>query len=195
MNTDSQSVHEGIGLSVPSDEAVMCKIQEGRLDLLGILFTRHSDRAYALCYRMVGDSATSEDLVQEAFLRVLRYRDKFRGDSRFTTWLHRIVRNVCLDHLGTKGRERAAVDALAADADRGEGFTTIDDSEISITRLAFDKLSAQQQECLVLARIDGVAYRDIAARLGTSEGAARVRVHRALRELQSQIDTLSESES
>jgi RNA polymerase sigma factor (sigma-70 family) len=182
-------------MSNPSDEAVMAKIQAGRLELLGVLFARHSRRAYALCYRMVGDGSTAEDLVQEAFLRVLRYRDKFRGDARFATWLHRIVRNVCLDHLGARDRERIAVEELSADPSHRDAFASMDESDISVTRMAFERLSEDQRQCLVLARIDGWGYKEIAARLGTSEGAARVRVHRAMNELKSIMGELAEQGS
>ena len=182
-------------LKQATDEAVMTEIQAGRLDLLGVLYTRHSDRAYALCRRMVGDGSASEDLVQEAFLRVLRHRDKFRGDARFATWLHRIVRNVCLDHLNARNRENAAVQGLADEPCHRESFMPIDDSEISVTRMAFEKLSKEKQRCLIMARIDGCGYREIAARLGTSEGAARVRVHRAMNELKSNIESLGGRES
>lgn len=173
----------------------MESIQAGRLELLGVLFARHSERAYALCYRMVGDGAASEDLVQEAFLRVLRYRDRFRGDARFATWLHRIVRNVCLDHLGARNREKAAVAELCADPSGLDAFAILDESDISITRMAFDRLSAEQRQCLVLARIEGCDYGDVARRLGISRGAARVRVHRAMKALKSIIDELSEPTS
>lgn len=188
-------VIEEDGLSYPSDEAVMAKIQEGHLDLLGILFSRHSKKAYALCYRMVGDSHTSEDLVQEAFLRVLRYRNKFRGDARFSTWLYRIVTNVCLDHLGARNKEAAAYDELVAESGETDCIPPPDDSDIAIARAAFETLSPEQKELLVMSRIDGVGYGDIAAHYGVSEGAARVRVHRIMRELKSQVTKLTEAES
>ena len=173
----------------------MLKIQEGHLDLLGVLYARHQRRAFAQCYRMVGNSDTSEDLVQESFLRVLRHRDKFRGESRFTTWFHRITSNVCLDHLGAQRREVAAFDEFAADREGCETFTAMDESDISVTRIAFDKLSKEKQQLLIMARIDGCGYKEIGAQLGTSEGAVRVRVHRTMHELKSIIDELSESDS
>lgn len=173
----------------------MLKIQAGQLDLLGVLYARHQRRAFAQCYRIVGNSDTSEDLVQESFLRVLRHRDKFRGESRFTTWFHRITSNVCLDHLGAQRREVAAFDEFAADRDGCETFTAMDESDVSVTRIAFDKLSQEKQQLLIMARIDGCDYKQIAEQLGTSEGAARVRVHRTMHELKSIIDELSESDS
>ena len=170
-------------------------IQEGSLDLLGVLFTRHSRRAYALCYRMVADSDIAEDLVQESFLRVIRYRDSFRGEARFTTWLHSIVRNVCLDYLGKQSREHLAASELAADATTNETSTPLDDSDMSITKLAFDSLTSEQQQLLVMSRIDGVGYKEIASHLGSTEGAARVRVHRTMLALKSAIERLKEAQS
>lgn len=173
----------------------MSKIQEGQLDLLGVLFARHSRRAYAQCFRTVGNSESCDDLVQEAFLRVLRYRDNFRGESLFSTWFYRIVRNVCYDHLGARKKEGAAYDKLATEQESAEAHAPIDDSEVSVTRVAFEKLSHDQQQLLIMARIDGCGYREIAARIGTTEGAARVRVHRTITQLQSIIDDLSEAPS
>jgi RNA polymerase sigma-70 factor (ECF subfamily) len=173
----------------------MTKIQEGHVDLLGILFSRHSQKAYAQCYRMVGDGHTSEDLVQESFLRVLRYRMKFRGDSRFSTWLYRIVANVCLDHIGARRKEDAAFDELASDVEHLDSVTPPDESDGSATMVAYDALLPDQQELLVLSRIDGVGYKEIAARFGITEGTARVRVHRTVRELKSNIIKLTESET
>ncbi len=173
----------------------MAKIQDGHLDLLGVLFSRHSKKAYALCYRMVGDGHVSEDLVQESFLRVLRFRQNFRGDACFTTWLHRIATNVCLDHLGARRKETEAFRELAAEpADIGSQPAP-DDSDVAIARAAFEALSPDQQELLVMSRINGVGYREIAVHYGVTEGAARVRVHRTVRELKSNVARLTEAES
>jgi RNA polymerase sigma-70 factor (ECF subfamily) len=186
---------EGNGLSYPSDEAVMAKIQDGHLDLLGILFTRHSRKAYELCYRMVGDAHTSEDLVQESFLRVLRYRKSFRGEARFSTWLYRIVKNVCLDHIGAQNKENAAFEELKAESADDHSLAIPGDSDLGVVKAAFEALSTVQRELLIMSRIDGVGYREIAAHFGLSEGAARVRVHRTVRELKSNVTKLTEVES
>ena len=88
-----------------------------------------------------------------------------------------------------------AVSDPAAVPGPAERYSVIDESEMSVTRQAFDRLSDDQRQCLILARVDGWSYREIAARLGTSEVTARVRVHRALKELKSIIETLSGVES
>jgi RNA polymerase sigma-70 factor (ECF subfamily) len=173
----------------------MARIQEGDLDLLGILFARHSKKAYALCYRIVGDGHISEDLVQESFLRVLRYRRNFRGDSRFSTWLYRIVKNVCLDHIGAQRKEDAAFEGLVAESANFDSLTVPDESDVGIAKAAFEALSPDQRELLVMSRIDGVGYKEIAAHFGVTEGAARVRVHRTVRELKASVTKLTEAES
>ncbi len=89
----------------PADESLMCQVAGGDPDALGALFARHHHRVHALCFRYVGDSTTADDLVQESFLRVQRYGKSFDGRARFTTWLYRLVRNVCMDHLASSERD------------------------------------------------------------------------------------------
>jgi RNA polymerase sigma-70 factor (ECF subfamily) len=173
----------------------MAKVQDGHLDLLGILFTRHSKKAHELCYRMVGDAHISEDLVQESFLRVLRYRKSFRGDARFSTWLYRIVKNVCLDHIGAQSKEDAAFEELKAESADDHSLATPGDGDFGVVKAALEALSAVQRELLVMSRIDGVGYKEIATHFGLTEGAARVRVHRTIRELKSNVSKLTEVES
>lgn len=173
----------------------MVKIQDGHLDLLGVLYARYSEKAYRLCYRTVTDSEMAEDLVQEAFLRVLRFRAQFRGDARFSTWLYTIVRNVCLDHVRKRTRENAAVGEMRIDPTGCEQSMSLDTSEMSAIKRAFDALKPEQKKMLVLSRVDGIGYKEIAEKLGFTEGAVRVRIHRALRKLKSDIARLKEFET
>lgn len=189
------NLDEDNGLNYPTDESIMAKIQAGNLDLLGVLYARYSKKAYRLCYRTVMDSEMAEDLVQEAFLRVLRYRTQFRGESRFSTWLYTIVRNVCLDHVRKRTREHAAVGEFSSDPTGRDEAMWLDTSEMSAVKIAFDGLQPEQKRLLVLSRVDGIGYKEIAEELGFTEGAVRVRIHRTLRKLKSDIDGLKEFES
>ena len=185
----------GVEQSYPSDESVMKLIQSGQLDLLGILYTRHSASVFSLCVRIVPDRDTAEDLVHDSFMRVIRYRQKFRGQSRFSTWLYRIVRNVCLDHIGKRKREYAGIDALIANNACNGDHTQPDASEMSAEVRAFEALRKDQQSILVMSRIDGVGYAELAEFFDASEGATRVRVHRALRDLRQNLADLRRLES
>lgn len=173
----------------------MAKIQAGHLDLLGVLYSRYAEKAYRLCYRTATERDVAEDLVQETFLRVLRFRGQFRGESRFSTWLYSIVRNVCLDHMRKRSREHEAFAELRCDPLDCDASMLLDTSEMSATKRAFDALQPQQQEMLILSRVDGIGYKEIADRLGSTEGAIRVRIHRTLRKLKKDIARLKELET
>jgi len=164
-------------------------IQEGQLDLLGTLFQRYSGPVRGRCYQLVCNRAEADDLLQESFLRVLRYRDSFQGKSRFSTWLYRIVTNVCIDHLKARGRQSTALDEMEEPAT----FAPADsDHRLDALRRALARLEPDKRELLLNARLHGWGYARIAAEYDITEGAARVRVHRAAQELKSIMDSLRE---
>lgn len=180
-------------VTFPSDERLMRAIQEGRFDLLGVLFERYHGQALGLCTRMVRDRSLADDLVQEAFIRVLRYRDTFKDPAVFSAWLYRIVRNVCLDKLSALDREAAALDraewVLGDGAERCP-WGGAEDERIPLVRAAFARLPEEQRRILTLKRVFGLPYREIADQYGCSEGAMRVRAHRALEELRTLVKEL-----
>ena len=165
-------------MAEPSDEQLMLALQNGELAAFDALFRRHYETARALCARMSSDATSGDDLAQETFLRVLRHRATFRGDARFTTWVYRIARNVCLEQMARQARdlrlaERWRVEAASAPEDhRG------DDTEQLAA--AMQSLTAEQREVLVLCRYHDLPFSEIGAILGCTTGAARVRAHRAL---------------
>lgn len=169
----------------------MQAVQEGHVDLLGTLFTRYADRVFGRCFQLVGDRHEADDLLQESFLRVLRYRDSYKGTARFSTWLYRIATNVCLDHLKARNREGTAVRELAETTDFEPPPT--EDDRIVVLRAALERLAPDKRDLLVMTRIRGWGYAKMAAECGATEGAVRVRVHRAMQELKSIVDSLQES--
>lgn len=195
---DSASVDD-----YPSDEATMRAIQAGHLDLLGVLYRRHRGSVSRQCSGLIGESDIVDDLVQESFLRVLRYRESFRGEARFSTWLYRIARNVCLDHLTGMKKEVAIGDELSVDGDgvslppSGGGVAPpISESErVSVLRSALAMLPEEKRELLTLYRLEGLTYAQLSRRFGVSEGALRVRVHRAMTQLKAIFDSLWDASS
>lgn len=167
------------------DGEVMRMVRDGDVGQLGILFERHHGRLYNYCLRLTGNAETSRDLVQEVFFRILKYRESYRDDGSFLPWFYRLARNACYDHLRGSGREVAAdVEAMeevdpgpapSAEAERRE--------EVRLLSRALHRLPVDKRELLVMARFGALGYREIAETLGTSVGAVRVRVHRALKEL------------
>jgi len=157
---------------------------EGDLASLGELYRRHMRSVHGLCYRMTGSETEADDLVQETFLRVLRHRRSFRGQARFTTWLYRITRNVCLDHLRrTRRRQRVrqrhvTLEGVTSHAEAREPLWALPILERALARLPDEKRAA-----VILSRYYDLSSAEIAKILGCSVGTAKVRVHRALKEL------------
>jgi len=175
----------------PSDEAIMRALQEGHLDLLGTLFARYGRKVFARCFQLVGDRHEADDLVQESFLRVLRHRATFRATARFSTWLYRLVTNLCLDHLRARGRAVSAQRELAAEAALAD-HPPPDDGRLALVREALAQMAPEKRELLVMLRIRGFGYAELAAEAGVTVGAMRVRVHRAMEELKSIVTSLQE---
>jgi RNA polymerase sigma-70 factor, ECF subfamily len=168
----------------PSDNVLMDRVRENHLEALGVLFKRHHPRIHALCCRLTGDADAADDLTQDTFLRVLRYRHAFRGDAAFSTWLHRLAYNVCCDYLRRSQREEFLGDADRTEqraTDRSDGSDT--DATHARLEAAMARLSPEQRAVLVLRRYDDLGFAEIARVLECTPVAARVRAHRALHEL------------
>jgi RNA polymerase sigma-70 factor, ECF subfamily len=145
-------------------------------------------RVYALCLRMARNRADAEDLTQEAFLQLFRKIDTFRGDSAFTTWLHRLVVNVVLARLRKKSLPESSLDSDS----RFEGETSPSQESLgaldatltsAIDRLTLELAVAQLplgfRRVFVLHDVEGYEHTEIAQLLGVSEGTSKSQLHRA----------------
>jgi RNA polymerase sigma-70 factor (ECF subfamily) len=175
----------------------MRDVRGGRTGALATLFERHHARLYRFCLRMTGNRATAEDLVQDVFMRMLKYAGSFKDEMTFVPWMFRIARNSCADHLRRSSVDRAsqpfdherheehdAPAADGADADRAE-----------LIRRALLKLPVERREVLVLSRYEFKTYEEIARALGCSVGAVKVRAHRAIKQLREAYLELSREAS
>jgi len=161
----------------PSDEALMRDVRDGNVAALGALFERHHERVHALCHRLVRRSDVADDLVQETFLRVLRYRETFREEAAFTTWLYRIAWNACHEHW----RQRRRDESVPAPHEAGES-SALSERHVLLDD-AMGRLEPEQRAVLVLTRYHDLKYDDVGRVLDCTPAAARVRAHRALNEL------------
>ncbi len=143
---------------------------------------------YTLAYRLTGNDEDASDVVQDVYLRAWRGLRRFRGDAQFTTWLYRITANCSANQLARRARHRSEPlgDDLQPVEHRPEG-----DPELQVLRngerieleAALSKLPPKLRQVLVLRDIYDLAHSVIAKELGISEAAAKVRVHRARRQL------------
>jgi len=162
----------------------MRQVRGGRTAALATLFERHHARLYRYCLRMTGNRASAEDLVQEIFMKMLKYKHTFRDDSDFVPWMFGIGRNACLGHL------RRAANAHISESDvdempsQEESFESPDrEQEGDLVRRALQRLPAERREVLVLSRFEFKTYEEIARALDCTVGAVKVRVHRAMKQL------------
>lgn len=185
-----------------SEADALARAQAGDHYAFAQLYSLHKRRIYSLCLRMVGNVAEAEDLTQEAFLQLHRKIATFRGDSAFSTWLHRLAINVVLMHLRKKGLSVISLDeAMEPTPEEGPGrsFGAPDLSLTgSIDRLALERaisdLPAGYRLIFVLHDIEGYEHNEIAAMLDCSIGNSKSQLHKARLKLRDAMRTFSRRE-
>jgi RNA polymerase sigma factor (sigma-70 family) len=178
-----------------TDEALMRSVQGGNLAALGDLFERYHRPVFQFLARTTGNPAAAEDLVQEVFVRILKYRHTFDGEARFETWLFRIARNARADHFRKQGPTAAPVDEVLHVTSSAPGPAEQLEQATDLQRLqrALQELDDEPRDLLVLARYQRMKYDRIAELLGIEVGAVKVRVHRAMRQLRTLFFRLEDS--
>ena len=169
----------------PNDSQLMGRVRDGDVALLGELFERHHQRLFHFFLRLARSRSAAEDLVQEVFVRMLKYRHTFRSESDFVPWMFTLARNAATDLYRARPKELPEnPDAPEPQADLPHPIAGLERSEQEAKlRRALAKLHADKREILLMARFSELKYDRIAELLGISEGAVKVRVHRALKEL------------
>ncbi len=166
--------------SVP-DEDLMIEVRNGLGDRLGLLFDRYQVPLFNFYSKMTGDRALSEDLVQEVFLRILKYRHSYRPGTPFRAWIYQIARNTRLNHFERQSRETTWNPEAAPSVPPSDSAERKQEAELLYRALM--QMPEEKREVLVLSRFQELKYEEIAQLLGCETGAVKVRVHRALREL------------
>jgi len=168
---------------VPSHETLMIRFQN-RLDSDAFeqIVSFYISAALAVAKRILLDDTLAEDAVQESFLRVIRKRNQYIPGSPFSCWFYAIVRNVCIDMLRKRIREKEALENVGTTIEIGKQKT-----ELSEVPKLLDVLANHERDVLVMRIVHGLGFRDVAAALGISEEAAKKRAQRALKRLRAKI--------
>jgi len=162
-----------------SRENLVDRAASGEVDAFEELYRENAGRVYLLCLRMCGDPSLAEELAQEAFIRAWQKLGSFRGDSAFSTWLHRVTVNVVLgDRRSTARREAHVkparddfpVDLSASEPSPGRAL----DLERSIAALPDGARAV-----FVLHDVEGYRHKEIARLIGVAEGTSKAQLHRA----------------
>jgi RNA polymerase sigma-70 factor, ECF subfamily len=187
----------------PSEPDALSRAQAGDHQAFAQLYSLHKRRIYSLCLRMVGNIAEAEDLTQEAFLQLHRKISTFRGDSAFSTWLHRLAVNVVLMQLRKKGLSLISLDeAMEPVPDEGPGRSFgAPDLTLSgaIDRMALERavadLPAGYRLIFILHDVEGYEHNEIATMLECSIGNSKSQLHKARLRLRDALRMQSQKEA
>jgi RNA polymerase sigma-70 factor (ECF subfamily) len=172
-------------VQVETDNQIMEDVKNGKVEKLAVLFEKHHVKLFNFFLRLTANRDTSEDLVQDVFSRMLKYRASYLGHSKFTTWMYQIGRNAHIDYLRKK-RDEYPLDEQWEDAVSYELSPTEElekSEEIAMIREALAKLPLKKREVLVLSRFQDMKYKEIAELFGCQIGTVKAHVHRAIKEL------------
>ncbi len=169
-----------------ADNVLMQKVRDGDLAQMAVLFERHHRALFRYFLRLTGHRESSEDLVQDVFFRMLKYRGSYRDGHPFTAWMYQVARNAHLDGVQKQRPETPiAVERLEEPAstqpDPAESMRRGQD--LGLLRRALAALPVEKREVLVLSRFQNLKYEQIAEILACDPGAVKVRVYRALKTL------------
>jgi RNA polymerase sigma-70 factor (ECF subfamily) len=179
------------------DASLVERFQAGDAKALDELFRRHRDAAYGIAYRLVGSRDDALDVVQEAFIHVMRGIQGFRGQSSFRTWLYRIVTHAALDYRRWRAvRQTESLDAESAAEPAATGpsqRTPPEEASERDLRRAIDKaltnISEKNRAALVLYAMEGLSYKEVAEVLGISVGTVMSRIFNARQRLRELLES------
>lgn len=169
-----------------TDEQLMTFIKAGSLDYLNELFRRYSKRLYNYFLKSTLDKSDSDDLTQELFVRVLKYRKSFREENVFEHWIFQIARNMLKDHFRKLKvhKDRFNLVEEFPEVENEEGQNELYKEQKLYQ--AMEALSAEKRELLVLSKFQGIKYEQLAQLKGTTVANIKVQVHRTIKELKKQ---------
>ncbi|WP_447078326.1 RNA polymerase sigma factor [Shewanella algae] len=150
------------------------------------LYRLHHGRVYALCLRLAGQVPLAEEMTQDCFIRAWEKLDQFRGESKFSTWLHSLSVNQALSSLKKQRSFWARFLPVTTEADTEESTTTHTE-ETSVLERKILKLPERARVVFVLFAIEGYSHEEIAAMMGTSTGTSKAQYHRARNLLQEML--------
>lgn len=166
------------------DDLTMQQVRDGNVSKLSLLFDRHHTPLFRFFLHLTNQREASEDLVQEVFFRILKYRQTFQVGTSFKAWLYQIARNAHIDHIGKSRPEITMPEEMEfRSPGRLQDETLRLKQDSVMLRRALAGLSVEKREVLIMSRYQDLKYEEIAGILKCEVGTVKVRVYRAMREL------------
>lgn len=181
-----------------TDNELVGRVRSGDDEAFRLVVERHTRPLYRTAYRITGNAADADDVVQETFLRAYRAVDRFDARASFTTWLHRIAINCALDLIDSRKRRDGRISpdedlsTLASQAATPERVVHSLEMQRAVAQ-AMDQLSGNERTAFVLRHFEGMPLDEIGRVLGTQLNATKNTVFRAVRKLRAQLQPFTGS--
>ena len=170
-------------VSDETDEALVCACVAGERAAFDALVTRHQRHVYRLCFRFVTNHEDAAELAQDAFVRAYRALAKFERSAQFTTWLHRITVNVCLNRLALKRPPQQPLRDVERRREAPADAELLREERARRVRAALGRLPRKQRATVILRTYHELPHEEIAEILGSSVGAAKANLFHGLANL------------
>lgn len=162
-----------------TDEQLMQEVAEGNLDMLRFLFERHHVYLYNFLHKMSGDAVLSEDITQDVFYKIIKYRSSYKN-GKFVSWMFTIARNSLTTHYARDKNKHSDLEVVAHKLTEESVLENEDHSHL---HKALHALEASDREVLILNRFQEIKYDELAEIIGSTPGAVKTKVSRALKKL------------
>lgn len=171
-------------MNVDSDEMIMNRVKDGHLEEMSELFERYHVKIYNYLLKLTYDRSVSQDLTQNLFYRIIKYRQTFKDIHSFKSWIYQLARNIHIDYCKSRNKisdQFTSVDKF--DENTTEEQNGFGEEEYVRLEKAMSRLKPEQKEILILSRFQGLKYSEISAIHNTSVPAVKVQVYRTIKEL------------
>jgi RNA polymerase sigma-70 factor (ECF subfamily) len=168
-------------MKLAPDEDLMLEVRNGSGETLGVLFDRYHSPLFNFYSKLTGDRTLSDDLVQEVFLRILKYRLSYEPGTPFRAWIYQIARNARVDHYRKTPRHITFEPEMVAPVMPKDSAQQTEETEL--LHRALMQMPEEKREILILSRFQELKYEEIARLLGCELGTVKTRIHRAIQEL------------
>jgi len=179
--------------NIPNDTELMIRLAEGDMAALGDIARRHQDKVLSLSYRVLGDWHRAEDVAQETFLRVHRAAKNYKPKAKFTTWLYRIVVNLCFDEQRKQTKAIAPLENVDLVVPVKSDSNAAERKEVvKLVKTAVNELPERQRLALILHRYDGLSHGEISEVTGWTQSAVESLLVRAYANLREKLDKMKD---
>ncbi|WP_128755216.1 RNA polymerase sigma factor [Aquimarina sediminis] len=165
-----------------TDEELMILVSNGNLDMMSVLFDRYHIKIFNFIQKMTRDREISEDITQEVFYKAIKYRSSYRK-GKFSAWIYTIARNIFSDHYQNQKNKDERFENVAYKVEQKEQ-DYIESKEVNEELYrALNQLSKTDKQLVIMNRYQGIKYQEIAEITGSTAGAVKTKVHRAIHKL------------